>query len=383
MVICDAFFGFNSAANQMRDLCECLEKSGHDITVLTIASQNENVSFCETITFRKLLPESSYTQRLVNEMLYSLQGFVTLFINRKLSGYDIIVWYSPSIFWGPLIWFLRKRNPNATGLLILRDVFPHWAIDLGVIKNKIVSVALKIVAFFQYQQSHRILIQSPGNTVYFEDDKKLLEKVEYFPNWLNSTPAAINQYDLFGHLPKKKKIIIYSGSLGIAQGYKVAEYLINFCSSSKDYGILFVGKGKNFNRLAKSFQGSSHASFLAEVNEQEVVSLYHKCAYGLVLLDPSHRSQNIPGKFIGYIRENLPVILSVNLNNDLRSVVKCNDLGVDISCCSFDCSYEELQFRLDEFLRLNGGSQQFRRYFEKEHRVEIACERLMSGLNSC
>ena len=380
LVICDAFYGYNSAASQMRDLCECFVKLGCDITVVTTRKQSEEISFCKTLVFKKLLPENFYFFRLLNEAAFSLQGFMKLKLNRSLSGFDMIIWYSPSIFWGPLVWYLRQKNPSATRLLILRDIFPNWAIELGIIKNGAVSTTLKAIAHLQYQQSERILIQSPGNRIYFEKSKELHEKVEYFPNWLDSKPVAlpfdqINSTDL---LPKKDKIIIYSGSLGIAQGYEVAEKLIKFCMSSKNYGILFVGRGDHHSKLARSYSATEDVSFVAEVSEQEVRCFYSKCVYGLVLLDPSHRSQNIPGKFISYVRDNLPVIISVNKNNDLRDVVKNNNLGIDLSCCMLDEDYEHLQIKLDGFLKANDGSLHFRKFFEREHTVGEACAKLLS-----
>ena len=364
----------------MRDLCECFVKRGYDITVVSTYKKSEQTTFCKTLVFKRLLPEKFYVFRLLNEAVFSLQGFIKLKLNRSLSGFNVIIWYSPSIFWGPLIWYLGRKNPSATRLLILRDIFPNWAIELGIIKNGAVSKILRAIAYLQYQQAERILIQSPGNRVYFKNNSKLLEKVEYFPNWLNSKSLTssldpINSRDL---LPKKDKIIIYSGSLGIAQGYEVAENLIKFCMSSTDYGILFVGRGEYYSKLAGLYSESADVSFVAEVSEEEVRCLYSKCVYGLVLLDPSHRSQNIPGKFISYIRDNLPVIISVNKNNDLRDVVKNNNLGVDLSCCIFDGNYEDLQIKLDRFLKATDGASHFQKFFQREHTVDEACATLLS-----
>ncbi len=50
------------------------------------------------------------------------------------TKWDLIVWYSPPIFFGPLIWVLRRAS-GARTYLILRDIFPEWAADLGIIKK--------------------------------------------------------------------------------------------------------------------------------------------------------------------------------------------------------------------------------------------------------
>ena len=54
--------------------------------------------------------------------------------NYDIKNYDGIISWSPSIFLGPLIYFMKKTN-NAKSYLILRDIFPEWAYDLGILKK--------------------------------------------------------------------------------------------------------------------------------------------------------------------------------------------------------------------------------------------------------
>ena len=54
-------------------------------------------------------------------------------LNRRIQS-DRFIWYSPTIFYSPFINFYKKYNKART-YLILRDIFPLWMVDLGLIKK--------------------------------------------------------------------------------------------------------------------------------------------------------------------------------------------------------------------------------------------------------
>ena len=83
----------------------------------------------------------------------------------RRAKWDIVTWYSPPIFFGPLIWKLR-RNSGARTYLILRDIFPEWAVDLGLVRKGPVYLVFKAIAAFQYAVSEVIGVQTPSNLVY-------------------------------------------------------------------------------------------------------------------------------------------------------------------------------------------------------------------------
>ena len=64
-----------------------------------------------------------------------------------------------------------------------------------------------------------------------------------------------------------------------------------------------------------------------EINAKEIPGLYSQCDYGLVFLDPRHQTHNIPGKFISYMKNGLPVIACINKGNDLFEIIQKNKLG--------------------------------------------------------
>ena len=65
----------------------------------------------------------------------------------------------------------------------------------------------------------------------------------------------------------------------------------------------------------------------SEIKYDEIPGLYSQCHVGMLSLNFSHKSHNIPGKFISYISSGLPVLAIVNKNNDLIKIINENNIG--------------------------------------------------------
>ena len=50
--------------------------------------------------------------------------------------------------------------------------------------------------------------------------------------------------------------------------------------------------------------------------------------WGLICLDKRHTTDNIPGKFLSYMRSSLPVLAVVNPENDIIKIIEENRVGV-------------------------------------------------------
>ena len=106
-----------SASVQMYDLAKEMVKQGHEITMIVPTSNLQSNWLVETVEDVNILrlaapsiKDIGYFRRTLSELSLPL-----LMIYRILLGpyayknWDIVVWYSPTIFFGPLIWFLKKK----------------------------------------------------------------------------------------------------------------------------------------------------------------------------------------------------------------------------------------------------------------------------------
>jgi len=99
--------------------------------------------------------------------------------------------------------------------------------------------------------------------------------------------------------------------------------------SRRDIGFLFVGRGSDTKRLKARTEalGLDNVLFHDEIDPDEIPDLYAQCHAGIVALDPRHKSHNIPGKFLTYLQNRLPVLANVNAGNDLAALVRGKNVG--------------------------------------------------------
>jgi glycosyltransferase involved in cell wall biosynthesis len=117
--------------------------------------------------------------------------------------------------------------------------------------------------------------------------------------------------------------------MGIAQGMDVFLDLAESFKSRADVGFLFVGRGSEVARLKAAAQTRSltNTLFRSEVNPQEMPGLLGQCHFGLLALDPRHKTHNIPGKFLTYLQAGLPVLARVNAGTDLAHLIAAEGVG--------------------------------------------------------
>lgn len=335
-----------SAAVQLRDLSQELVRQGHILTVMIPSSDSKQLWSLEDMNCVQVLrlkaprtKDIGYAQRTLNEFLLP---FMMLRSLRKspLANvcWDGVVWYSPTIFLGPLANALKKASA-CRSYLVIRDIFPEWAVDMGLLGRGPPYRFFKAVERYQYSVADVIGVQSQGNSPYFADwAKQAGRRVEVLQNWLADAPDVGSSISVADGPLAGRTIFVYAGNMGIAQGMDVLLDLAKRLRSRCDIGFLFVGRGSDAQRLradAKT-RDMDNVVFHDEIDPSEIPGLYSQCHVGIVALDPRHKTHNIPGKFLSYMQSGLPVLASINPGNDLAELIQregvgrvCTDHSVD------------------------------------------------------
>ena len=326
-----------SGAVQLRDLSREFARQGHQLTVLLPASdldrdwELQNADGVEVLRLRApRTKDIGYVRRTLGELL---MPFAMLRNLRKSplarQKWDGVVWYAPSIFHGPLASAL-KRASGCKGYLIIRDIFPEWAVDMGLMGRGLPYRFFDAVARYQYSVADVIGVQTPGNLAYFEKWRQQPGRtLEVLQNWLGEPakkPCAIR---VDATLLAGRKVFVYAGNMGVAQGMDRVLDLAERLLHRPDVGFLFVGRGSDAARLKTTAQarGLSNVVFFDEIDPDEIPDLYAQCSVGIVALDPRHQSHNIPGKFLTYMQSGLPVLANVNAGNDLAALIRREQVG--------------------------------------------------------
>jgi glycosyltransferase involved in cell wall biosynthesis len=320
-----------SAAVQMHDLAETLIRLGHTCAVLTPDPQVSgqfDLAIEGQIPVLRIragpLKRINLIRRALNEIGLSRRmwaGYRRCSFARE--NWDAIVFYSPTIFFGQFVARLKTLH-RCPAYLILRDVFPDWAVDMGLMRKGPHYWLFRTYAERQYGVADVIGIESPSNRRYFAAGDS---RIEVLPNWIDTQSPPANAS--FPETLLSVKVLVYAGNIGVAQDMDNLLRLARNLMPRTDAKILFVGDGTDRLRVEGEVarQGLINVVFLPEMAPQQLRGLLRRCDIGLISLDRRLKSNNIPGKLLSYLEAGVPVLASINQGNDLRSVVEEGDAG--------------------------------------------------------
>lgn len=329
-----------SCAVQMHDLAQAFIAEGHQVTIIIPVNAQKKDIQIKHINGVRLVGAKAFGAKDINYVSRALAEFINPFIIwQKLkrnpeffnTKYDGVIWYSPTIFWGPLIKRLKKQY-KIKSYLILRDIFPDWALDIGLLKKGISYKFLKAVEKFQYQQADAIGVQSPNNFDYLKKRNLYIEqkKIEVLWNWIGKPIKLPCSLDLSKTKLAGRKIFVYAGNMGIAQGVdSLIKLLIKF-RDNQNVGFILIGRGSEFFRVRSFVEKNSIDNVILtdEIRHEELLSLFQQCHIGIVTLDARINSDNIPGKFLSYIAGGLSIVAICKPNSDLQMLIEQYSLGV-------------------------------------------------------
>jgi glycosyltransferase involved in cell wall biosynthesis len=380
----------SSGAVQLRDLSCQIARDGHDLTVMIPSSEIQGAHVLEEIDGYRVLrlkaprtKDVPFVKRVIGESLMSFAMRASLAKSPlEKARYDGIIWYSPTIFLGSLVSHL-KRQSDCRSYLILRDIFPEWTVDMGLMGRGLPYLYFKAVEAHQYAQADVIGVQSPSNFDYFKKwSAQPGRQVEVLENWLEHAPDRGCSLRIFETRLKGKKIFVYAGNMGVAQGM---DRLMNLAAAFRhrdDVGFLFVGRGTETDRLRKEAEAANllNTVFHDEMPAEEIPGLLAQCHFGLVALDPRHRTHNLPGKFLTYMSAGLPVLAAINTGNDLARLIEDEEVGR----ASVDPTGADLPQLANEILaeadQPGATAQRCKDLFARLYSPEVAARQIVRGL---
>ena len=284
------------------------------------------------------------------------KGFSTLFVERRFKSaikkyfssvkFDIILYSTPPITLLNAIKYVKERD-NAKTYLILKDIFPQNAVDLGMLKK----TGLKgvIYRYFRkkeknlYAISDRIGCMSMANIDYVikHNDYISRDKVELFPNCIEIKEKTISEgeksiiREKYG-IPGDKMVFVYGGNIGRPQG---VDFLIECLKKARDNDkafFLIVGDGTEYKKLEDftSEEKPKNVKLLKFIPKKDYDVLLRSCDVGLIFLDYKFTIPNFPSRLLSYLDAKLAVITVTDPSTDIGKVIEENHCG--FSCYSND-----------------------------------------------
>lgn len=332
----------NKGATIYTDLAEALHESGHEITV-AVSEQAKN----KKATGMKL-ERGFNVLRIVTGNYYDVslieKGITTLkipFLMRKgISKYlgdnefDMILFEAPPVTNAGLVAWAKKKF-NCLAYLMLKDIFPQNAVDIGIMKNKGL-----IFRYFTakerklYETADYIGCMSKANKEYVIRNNLWIDsdRVELFPNTKKIVPDIANirgetrrQYNI----PDNSCVFLFGGNMGKPQYVELLCEAIKKCRNNNDIFFLFVGRGTERYRIEQTIKEShiENALVFENLPRYEYEQLTKECDVGLVILDPRFTIPNYPSRILSYMEYAKPVLAATDKVSDIKELISEADCG--------------------------------------------------------
>lgn len=324
-------------AKMMHELGVEFVKRGYEVTVITPHTELKNrysiaeLDGVQICYFRSgAVKNVGKVQRAINETLLSHNAWKVCKNHFKQNHHDLIIYYSPSIFWGPLVNKLKKLWV-VPSYLILRDFFPQWVIDNGMLKEH--SAVTKYFRYFEklsYQAADTIAIQSPKNLEWFDRTVHTGKHLDLLYNWAANEPVTFEEkYYRKKYGLEDKVVFFYGGNIGHAQDMMNIVRLAKNLRDEKEAHFVLVGKGDEVElvRAAIEQHHLDNMTLLPPVSQNEFKLMLAEFDIGLFSLNKDHTTHNFPGKLLGYMVQEKPILGSINPDNDLKPVVETANAG--------------------------------------------------------
>ncbi len=319
----------NSASKLLQELSKNLSRKKFDVLVICARSNKKNKKFTN---FKNIKINNVFCKNIKNSNLY-LRGLAELSISKQLISESSkflnkfkpthLICYSPPIFFEKYILYLKK-NFGCKSFLILRDLFPFWAISTKIIRNYLLSKVLinKFKSFIKVFDC--VGVEAKYNINYLKKKKVIFKKIIHLPNWIDIKNNSSNSKNI-------KNNFVFGGNIGLGQDIKKVCDLYNKLSdlsSSNSFKIIGTGFTENLINLNLKKKTLKKIKIFGTLEPNIYDKEIKKSSFGVVSLDDRIESVNFPGRMLNYIKLGLPIVLLTNKSNELSKFVIKNQIGV-------------------------------------------------------
>jgi glycosyltransferase involved in cell wall biosynthesis len=271
----------------------------------------------------------SFVHRVFSFFSFMLSSFIT---GLGVAGVDLVWGTSPPIFQGVTAWLLArlKRVPF---LFEIRDLWPEFAIAVGVLKNPLLIRLSLWLEGFLYRHADRLMVNSPGFIPHVT--ARGARWVELVPNGADPAmfdPALLGAAFRAQHHLEGKFVVLYAGAHGLSNDLGVVLAAAAALRADERICFVLVGAGKEKDALVAQAQaqGLHNVRFLPPVAKQEMNQALAAADACLAILKPLEwYKTTYPNKVFDYMAASRPVLLAID--GVIRQVVEEAGAGLFIS----------------------------------------------------
>ena len=329
------------------DLLREFVKNGHHVYAISPVEKRQNQETHlieeENATILRLQIGNTQKTNIIEKGISTVMiepqfkaGIKKYFSNVK---FDLVLYSTPPITLVSAVEYVKKRD-GAKTYLLLKDIFPQNAVDIGIMSKS----GLKGVLYKHFRKQEKKLYRisdwigcmSQANVDYVlkhnpEVDPKI---IEVCPNSIDVIDKSVDGEtrkqirEKYG-IPLDKKVFVYGGNLGEPQGVPFLIECLRKCQDFEDAFFLIVGDGTEYGVLENYIEAEKPANvkLMKRLPKEDYDTMVGACDVGLIFLDHRFTIPNFPSRLLAYMQAKLPVLAATDPNTDIGKAIVDGGFG--------------------------------------------------------
>lgn len=303
--------------------------------------------------------------------------------------FALVLYSTPPITFCNAVRFVKKRD-GAKTYLLLKDIFPQNAVDLGMLgKNGIRGMLYRMFRRKErtlYRISDYIGCMSPANARYVKRHNFISgqQVVEVNPNCIRpSVNDRISEEERCRlrrryRIPEERIAFLYGGNLGRPQDVAYIVRCLRACASDPRIYFVIAGSGTERHLLREYIKSEhpKHVRLLPQLKRDEYERVACCCDVGLIFLDHRFTIPNFPSRLLSYLDASLPVLAATDRNTDIGQVIRKGAFGCWCESTGTEGFVQCVELFLDAETRLQQG-RNARKYLEQHYTAKHGYEIIM------
>lgn len=329
------------------DLIHQLQEQGHQVYAVCAIERRENkqthLSREDGCTVLRVRIGNNKKANLIEK------GLTTLLLPRKYISaikkhfsqvkFDLVVYPTPPVTQVETVKFIKKRD-GAKSFLLLKDIFPQNAVDIGMMTKR--GLKGLLYRYFRakeqklYALSDHIGCMSQANVDYLLQHNPRLDpaKVGICPNAIEVQDLSVTEQERIAlrkryEIPVDKKVFVYGGNLGRPQGIPFILQCLEQLRQNPDAYFLIVGDGTEFGKLRAWFERErpQNMKLMSRLPKEDYDRMVGACDVGVIFLDHRFTIPNFPSRLLAYMQAKIPVLAATDPNTDIGKVITGGGFG--------------------------------------------------------
>lgn len=329
------FAKLGQANSLYSDLMEEFSDRGHEVYILASTSDQKNVGYSKEGKLHVIRAKVPKHQNVGNIQKGISNMLLPIAYKRALKKYlpksvdfDLVITPTPPITLAKLACYIKKKF-NAEYYLILRDIFPQNAVDLGFMRKQgAIHTFFRKMEKKMYSYADHIGCMSPANVSYVKQNNPevLEQKLHILRNWQRKITVSEKTKEQLKEKFKVsgKFVLFFGGNIGKPQKIENLLHLAENYRHDSELSMVIVGSGTEAKRLETEISKRKlyNIKLIDALPRDRYFEVMQMADIGLISLDERFTIPNLPSKVLSYFNAKLPVVAIVDRSTDFGSWVQ-------------------------------------------------------------